>query len=57
MKNKFMRGLLVVYPVPYSVDPLTEAYDDLDGTTREYSIYILRGDIFTITLDIDIDCA
>lgn len=46
---------LAVYPVPYSAEPLTEAYDAYDGTTREYSIYVLGGDVYTITLNIEVD--
>ena len=48
---------LAVYPVPYSAEPLTEAYDAYDGTTREYSIYVLDGSVYTITLNIEIDRA
>ena len=46
---------LAVYPVPYSAEPLTEAYDAYDGTTREYSIYVLNGSVYTITLNIEVD--
>ena len=46
---------LAVYPVPYSAEPLTEAYDAYNGTTREYSIYVLDGSVYTITLNIEID--
>lgn len=45
---------LAIFPVPYSAEPLTEEYDVYDGTTREYSIYVLDGNVYTITLNITI---
>ena len=46
---------LAVYPVPYSSEPLDEDYEVYNNTTREYYIYVLNGDIYTVILNITVE--